>query len=71
METSEIVNGEHQPISQTIYGWSLKGEHITGMEKQIGTTKKFKDMPEYNIFSLSYGKRDLLLDTFQQRERSS
>ena len=71
MERSEIVNGEQQPISQTIYGWSLKGVHITGMQKQTGTTKKFKEMPEHDIFSLSYGKTDLLLDTFQQRESSS
>lgn len=62
MDRSEI---EHQHISQTIYGWSLKGEHITGMEKQIGTTKKFRETPEHNIFSLLFGKRDLLLDTFQ------
>lgn len=36
MERSEIVN---QAISQTIYGWSLKGDHVTVTEKQIGTTK--------------------------------
>lgn len=41
------------------------------MEKQTGITKKSKEMPEYNIFSLSYGKRDLLLDTFQERKRIS
>lgn len=41
------------------------------MEKQTGLTKKSKEIPEYNIFSLSYVKRDLLLDTFQERKRSS
>lgn len=39
MERSEIVNGEYQAISQTIYGWSLKGDHVTVMEKQIRTPK--------------------------------
>jgi len=70
MQRSQIVNEEHQPISQTTYGWSLKGEHVTGTEKQIGTTKKFKEMPEYDMFFLLNGKRDLLLSTFQQRKRS-
>lgn len=46
MERSGTVNGEHQPISQTICGWSLEGEHLTGMEKQIGTMKKFKETPD-------------------------
>lgn len=48
-------------------GWKLKGEYLKRMEKQIDTTKTFREVPEYYIFSLSYGKRELLLDTFQQR----
>lgn len=48
-------------------GWKLKGEYLKRMEKQIDTTKTFNEVPEYYIFSLSYGKGELLLDTFQQR----
>lgn len=67
MEISEILQGETQPISWTVDGWKLKGEYLKRMEKQIDTTKTFREVPEYYIFSLSYGKRELLLDIFQQR----
>lgn len=52
MERSEIVKGETQPISQTMFGWKLKGEYIKRMEKQIDTTKTFEKVPEYYILSL-------------------
>lgn len=67
MEISEILKGETQPVSWTMNGWKLKGEYLKRMEKQIDTTKTFNEVPEYYIFSLSYGKGELLLDTFQQR----